>query len=60
MTYQEAVKAMNTGKTVARKVWGKCYLVKIQGEIIVMIDGRKVIYDGLSHDLSASDWYVIC
>ena len=60
MTYQEAVKAMNAGKTVARKVWGKCYLVKIKGVIIVMVDGRKVIYDGLSHDLSASDWYVIC
>ena len=60
MTYQEAVKAMNTGKTVARKVWSSCYLVKIDGQTIVMTNGRKVIYDVLSHDLSASDWYVIC
>jgi len=60
MTYQEAIKNLNKGKTVARKVWGKCYLVKIHEEYIVMIDGRKVIYDPMSHDSSASDWYVIC
>jgi hypothetical protein len=59
MTYQEAIKALNTGKTVARKDWS-CYLVKVQGEIIVMVKGKKVIYDPLSHDTSASDWYVLC
>lgn len=60
MTYQEAIKALNTGKTVARKVWGSCYLVKVHGEIVVMVKGRKIIYDPMSHDSSASDWYVIC
>ena len=60
MTYQEAVIAMNTGKTVARTVWSKCHLLKIQGQLIVMVNGRRVIYDAMSHDVSASDWYVIC
>jgi len=57
MTYQEAIKQLLAGAKVKRPSWN-CHLEKDAKEIIVIVRGKKVIYEPMSHDSSASDWYV--